>query len=130
MQVNGLNHINIVTGDMAATTAFYESLFGMVAGPIPVAPPGFDGRWISDAQGNPIIHVQAYNAERHGELKVGLGGALDHIALTCAGFADTQQRCDELGIPFRINDSQFGKLRQIFVTDPNGVSLELNFSGD
>ncbi len=130
MQVNGLNHINIVTGDMAATTAFYEGLFGMVVGPIPVAPPGFDGRWISDAGGNPIIHVQAYNADRHGELKTGLGGALDHIALTCAGFADTQQRCDDLGIAFRVNDRQFGDLRQIFVTDPNGVSLELNYLGD
>jgi catechol 2,3-dioxygenase-like lactoylglutathione lyase family enzyme len=130
MQVNGLNHINIITGDMAATVGFYDALLGMTAHPIPAAPAGFDGRWIADAAGNPIIHVQAFNPERHGELKTGLGGALDHVALTCEGFEATKARCDELGIAYRVNDRQFGNLRQVFVSDPNGVSLELNFPGD
>jgi catechol 2,3-dioxygenase-like lactoylglutathione lyase family enzyme len=130
MQVNGLNHINIVTGDLGATVDFYDRLLGMTAQPIPVAPPGFDGRWISDAEGNPIIHVQAYNPDRHGELKTGLGGALDHVALTCAGFESTKTRCEELGIAYRVNDRMFGNLRQVFVTDPNGVLLELNFPSD
>ncbi len=130
MQVNGVNHINIVTGNLAATCEFYEALLEMKAEPIPVAPPGFDGRWISDAQGNPIVHVQAYNAERHGDLKTGLGGALDHVALTCAGFDATKARCDELGIEYRVNDRMFGNVRQVFVTDPNGIALELNYPGD
>ena len=130
MQVNGVNHINIVTGDMAATCEFYEKLLDMKAHPIPVAPPGFKGCWISDAQGNPIVHVQSWNAERHGALKTGLGGALDHVALTCTGFDATKARCDELGIAYRVNDRQFGDLRQVFVEDPNGVSLELNYPGD
>jgi catechol 2,3-dioxygenase-like lactoylglutathione lyase family enzyme len=130
MQVLGVNHINIVAGDLAATCEFYEQLLGMHAQPIPVAPPGFDGCWITDAQGNPIVHVQAHNAERHGELKRGLNGALDHVSLTCEGFADTKARCEALGIEYRVNDRQFGDLRQVFVLDPNGVSLELNYPGD
>ena len=130
MQVNGLNHINIVAGDLEATVAFYESVLDMTATPIPVAPPGFNGRWISDAQGNPIVHVQGFDPERHGELRTGLNGALDHVALTCTGFDATRQRCEQLGIGYRVNDRQFGDLRQVFVTDPNGISLELNFPGD
>lgn len=130
MQVQGLNHINIVTGDMAATEAFYADLLGMTSQPLPMAPAGFSGRWISDADGNPIIHVQAHNPERHGELRTGLGGALDHVALTCTGFEATKARCESLGIVYRVNDRQFGNLRQVFVSDPNGVSLELNFPGD
>ncbi len=129
MQVNGLNHINIVTGDLDATVRFYDDVLGMKSQPIPMAPPGFKGCWISDAQGNPIVHVQAYNAERHGELKSGLGGALDHVALTCVGFSETLERCTDRGIDHRVSDRQFGDLRQVFVTDPNGVSLELNFPG-
>ncbi len=130
MQVQGLNHINIVTGDLEATVRFYDDLLGMKAQVNPFAMAGFDGRWICDAGGMPIVHVQAFNPERHGELKSGMGGALDHVSFTCAGFAATKARCDELGVEYRVNDRQFGDLRQVFVTDPNGVSLELNFPGD
>jgi len=130
MQVRGVNHINIVTGDLDGTVRFYESVLGMQSALIPVPIPNFRGCWISDAEGSPIVHVQAHNPERHGELKTGMGGALDHVSLTCTGFAETMARCDELGVEYRVNDRQFGDLRQVFVTDPNGVSLELNFPGD
>ena len=56
--------------------------------------------------------------------------ALDHVALTCSGFDATKARCEELGIEYRVNDRQFGDLRQVFVLDPNDINLELNFPGD
>lgn len=130
MQVNGVNHINIVAADLAKTVEFYETVLGMKAQEIPVAIPGFNGRWIFDHQSQPIIHVQGYNPERHGELKSREAGAIDHVSLTCVGFADTKARCEELGVPYRVNDRQFGNLRQVFITDPDNVSLELNFAGD
>lgn len=130
MQVNGLNHINIVTADMAATVAFYESVLGMQAKPLPMAPAGFNGRWICDSGGQPIIHVQAYNQDRHGPPRSGPSGTIDHVALTCADFDGTKQRCEELGVDYRVNDRNFGDLRQVFVTDPNDINLELNFAGE
>ena len=130
MQINGLNHVNIVAKDLAETVEFYETVLGMKAQPIPVAPPGFDGRWICDSQSQPIFHVQAYNAERHGAIQSGVIGSIDHVALTCVDFAGTKARCAELGVPYRVNDRQFGDLRQVFVTDPNNINLELNFAGD
>ncbi len=130
MQVNGVNHINIVAADLNKTVEFYESVLGMKAQEIPVAIPGFNGRWIFDNLGQPIIHVQGYNPERHGELKSGPTGSIDHVSLTCVGFADTKQRCEDLGVAYRVNDRQFGDLRQVFITDPDNVSLELNFAGD
>ncbi len=131
MQVKGLNHINIVTADLAATVTFYETVLGMKARELPMAlPPGFDGRWICDSQDQPIIHVQAYNPDRHGPTPSGPGGTIDHVALNCADFAGTRQRCDDLGVDYRVNDRQFGEIRQVFVTDPNAINLELNFAGD
>ena len=130
MRINGVNHVNIVATDLAKTVEFYETVLGMTAKPIPVAPPGFDGRWICDSEDQPIFHVQAFNAERHGAIQSGVIGSIDHVALTCEGFLSTQQRCEELGVPFRVNDRQFGNLRQVFVTDPNNINLELNFAGD
>jgi len=130
MQVTGLNHINIVTSDMARTVEFYESLLGMKQQRIPMATAGFSGCWIADSQGQPIIHVQAYNPERHGAERGGPTGKIDHIALSCEGFEDTRRRCEALGIDHKVNDRQYGNLRQVFVTDPNEISLELNFAED
>lgn len=130
MQVNGVNHINIIAADLEKTVAFYETVLGMKAQPMPIAMPGFNGRWIYDSQGQPIIHAQAFNAERHGGISPGVSGSIDHVSLTCVGFADTQARCRELGVEYRVNDGQYGALRQVFITDPDKVSLELNFAGD
>ena len=130
MRVNGLNHVNIVDSDIDRTVQFYQTVLGMRAEPIPMAPAGFDGRWIYDEDGQPIIHVQAYNAERHGAPGGGKTGAIDHVALTCSDFAGMLRRCEDMGIDHRVNDRQFGDLRQVFITDPDNVSLELNFPGD
>jgi len=130
MQVRGLNHINIVTADLDGTVDFYRSLLGMEAQTPPMAPVGFTGRWICDSHGQAIIHVQAYNPDRHGLAPGEPNGTIDHVALTCADFDGTKRRCDELGVEYRVNDRQFGDLRQVFVTDPNNVKLELNFADE
>ena len=130
MKVNGLNHVNIVAGDIKKTIEFYETVLGMQAREIPMAPAGFGGRWIFDEQDQPIIHVQVYNPERHGARQEGPTGSIDHVALTCSDFDGMLRRCEELGLEYRVNDRQYGDLRQVFVTDPDNVLLELNFPGD
>ncbi|MEO6091476.1 MAG: VOC family protein [Novosphingobium sp.] len=132
MQVNGLNHVNIVAADIDATVRFYETLLGMPAEPTPNMPAGYAGRWIRDANAQPVIHLQAHNPERHGPRADPLPptGSIDHVSLTCEGFAAMLERCEELGVPYRVNDRQFEGLRQVFITDPNNVQLELNFTGD
>ena len=52
------------------------------------------------------------------------------MALVCEGFEETKRRCENMGLAYRVNDRQFGRLRQVFVQDPNNVTLELNFAGD
>jgi catechol 2,3-dioxygenase-like lactoylglutathione lyase family enzyme len=131
MPINGLNHVNIITTDLPATVAFYETVLGMEAKELPMAlPPGFDGRWIADSHGAPIIHLQAYNPDRHALRPGEPNGTIDHVALTCGDFDGIKARCEELGVAYRVNDRQVANLRQIFVTDPNGVVLELNFAGE
>jgi catechol 2,3-dioxygenase-like lactoylglutathione lyase family enzyme len=131
MTVEGLNHINIVARDMDATARFYAEVLGMEVDTRPGVPANYKGCWISDTAGRPIVHVQQHNPERHGPVEDHLQrmGALDHVALSCSGFDEVRARCEELGVPTRINDGNYG-LRQIFVTDPDGVVLELNFGPD
>lgn len=131
MPVKGVNHVNIIADDLDETCRFYGDLLGFERGETPGAAMGFKGAWLLDDAGQPIIHLMAFHEERHaGRDRGPATGAIDHVAFTCEDFAGTLRRCAELGVEHKVNDRQFGDLRQIFVTDPNNVSLELNFPGD
>ncbi|MDR2858453.1 MAG: VOC family protein [Novosphingobium sp.] len=131
MPVNGVNHVNIIASDLDETCRFYENLLGFKRGETPGTAMGFKGAWLLDATDRPIIHLMAFHSERHAGLDRGSAtGSIDHVAFTCEDFTGTLQRLQELGLEHRVNDRQFADLRQIFVTDPNNVALELNFAGD
>ena len=133
MQVNGLDHINIVAADVDRTVRFFETVLGLQAKPVPTMPTAFKGRWIYDRHHHPIVHVQPHDPQRHGVLDDGeraTTGAIDHVALRCEDFDGMVRRCMELGLPYKILEHKSIGLRQIFVTDPNNILFELNFSGD
>lgn len=131
MQVKGLDHVNIIANDLDETASFYEKLLGFRRGETPGTAMGFKGAWLLDAADRPIIHLMAFHQDRHAGLDRGSAtGSIDHVALACQDFAGTLRRCDDLGIAHSVNDRKYGDLRQIFVTDPNNVKLELNFTGD
>jgi catechol 2,3-dioxygenase-like lactoylglutathione lyase family enzyme len=131
MAVQGLDHVNIIAADLEETARFYESVLGFRYGGRP-SEMNFSGGWLYDQNDRPIIHVMTFDPERHGgqERHTMPTGSIDHVALACEGFADTVRRCEELGIAHRVNDRKYGNFSQIFVTDPNNVTLELNFAGD
>jgi catechol 2,3-dioxygenase-like lactoylglutathione lyase family enzyme len=131
MTVRGLDHVNIIAADLDETARFYESVLGFRYGGRP-AEMNFAGGWLYDEDDRPIIHVMTFDPKRHGEgdRQAMPTGSIDHVALACEDFAGMVRRCEELGIDHRVNDRKYGGLRQVFVTDPNNVSLELNFLGD
>ncbi len=124
----GLEHVNIVAADIGVTCAFYERLLDMEARPIPVMP-DYPGRWIYDRSDSPIIHVQVHNPERHGPLGEARAstGAIDHVAIACDDFEGMMQRCEEMGLDYRVAELPGADFRQLFVNDPDNVLLELNF---
>ncbi len=54
-------------------------------------------------------------------------GVIDHIAFGSRGFDAIKQHLTRKGVPFRVNEVPNSSRRQIFVTDPNNVLIELNF---
>jgi hypothetical protein len=50
------------------------------------------------------------------------------LPLPAADFAAMQQHLTAVGVPFRAVQVPGGELWQIFVSDPNGVMLELNYT--
>lgn len=127
MPVTGLDHVNIVTTDLEGTKRFYKDLLGLVDGDTSSLPPGLNPNWLADPSGRSIIHLQRFDPARHAE-PGGATAAVDHVALECTDFEGMQARCEALGVAYRtgLGGATF---RQLLVTDPNNVRLELNFRG-
>lgn len=133
MGVETLDHVNIVTDDLAATVAFYRDLLGLDPRdpPAPLEPELI--QWLHDAGGRPIFHLvdRVRNARKGGYAnKVGgQTGSVDHVALNCTGLEAMRARLDAAGIDYRMSGISGIGLVQLFVRDPNNVLLELNFRG-
>ncbi len=128
MHVNGIDHFNIRTRDLDRLCEFYTKVLGLEIGDRP--PFDSPGVWLY-AGGHPILHV---GVARDGN---GNGGRdsdsdntlpLDHIALEAEGLADAVKRLDGAGIEYRMFDVPGREMKQIFVRDPDGVTIELNFT--
>lgn len=133
MQVNGLDHVNIITRDLDGTAAFYERLFDLKRGESPGAAMGFKGAWMFDASGNAIVHLVWKDPSREfgAEHEPGtVTGAVHHVAFRCQGYDSTLERLKAMSIDYRTNEIASIHLRQIFVRDPNNINLELNFPGN
>ncbi|MCK5365562.1 MAG: VOC family protein [Gammaproteobacteria bacterium] len=124
MRVNGIDHFNIRTRDLDRLCEFYTKVLGLEIGERP--PFDSPGVWLY-AGGHPILHVGIAgdsNSDSDGDNTL----PLDHIALETEGLADAVARLDGAGIEYRMFDVPGREMKQIFVRDPDGVTIELNFT--
>lgn len=133
MQVNALDHVNIITDKLDDTCRFYHELLGLERrdAPPPLTPQ--TAQWLYDKADKPILHInstdciRAYDRAVHpGELT----GAVHHVALNCTGYDEVIRRIEARGMDYQTNLVAAIGLRQVFTADPNNVLLELNFFGD
>jgi catechol 2,3-dioxygenase-like lactoylglutathione lyase family enzyme len=122
----GLNHINIgcSASELPAIERFYGDVLSLRRG----FRPAFlnDGLWLYHGE-RPIVHVVArfpdgWNHEPH-------RGGFDHIAFSMTGAAEVRERLERLGYTFEqqnVPEAGF----QIFLCDPAGNKVELNFPGN
>jgi catechol 2,3-dioxygenase-like lactoylglutathione lyase family enzyme len=129
--VEALDHVNIITADVEGSARFYAELFGLEPrdGPPPLT--HATARWMYDAAGRAVLHINSLDCPRtyDREVRPGPTGALHHVALRCRGFEELRARLMNRGLEHQLNEVTAVSLRQIFVLDPNGVLLELNFFG-
>jgi catechol 2,3-dioxygenase-like lactoylglutathione lyase family enzyme len=126
MPIGGIEHINIWAVDLDATIAFYRDVLEMQPGDRP--PFDFPGAWLY-AGGQPVIHLvgpRASDANRPPR-RAQPTGQIDHVALAATGLPAMRARLRDHGLAFREQVVPRDGVTQIFITDPNGVVLELNF---
>jgi len=133
MKVNALDHVNIITDDLAGTIRFFVEMFDLDVRDAPPPLPPEHYQWLYDDNNRAIFHINSKSAPQAFQRETPRGpatGAIHHVALACTGHAGFVARLTEHGIDFRTNDIPSVNLRQIFFSEPNGVLLELNFFGD
>ncbi len=122
MATEGLNHINIAapTELLARVRDFYVDVVGLRDGSRPEF--GIRGYWLYAGE-NAVVHLMVKDGPQQGPAK----GFLDHIAFTCSDLEGMEQRLAGLGVAYRKNDFRQNGIIQLFIEDPTGLGVELNF---
>lgn len=137
MSLSTLDHCSIRTVKLAETCAFYTDVLGMVDG----ARPDFDfpGHWLYIGD-RPVVHLVGVNPDDPSGLQEYLGGpidaetlqgsgAFDHLAFRAEDPQALIARLKAKGYPYRERQVPGMDLFQVFVEDPNGITVELNYWG-
>ena len=137
MPLDRIDHFSIRTLKLEETRTFYENAMGMEAGGRPPLP--FPGYWLYLGD-HAVIHLIGIDEnnpeglnEYLGEVNVtelSGGGAVDHLAFRASGSKDLIDRLKNLNVSYRERMVEEMNLFQLFVEDPNNITLELNYWDD
>ena len=134
MPISHIEHFLIAATDMDRTRDWYCSVLGMQVGWHPDF--GFPVCWLY-LGGRDVVHI-SQSAQRASQRQraylggtaqdMGAGtGAIDHIAFHATGLAETMAHLRGAGVEFKERRANGQALYQLFMFDPNGIKVELNF---
>ena len=132
MPIHSLNHFFIRAHDLELTKTFFQEMLGFEVMPRPDFP--FPGYWMG-INGSIQVHMGPSNIPNREKYYIGTPadavngqtGVIDHVAFLAEepnGFID---KFVKNKISFRPRYFPESNLYQLFITDPNGVMIELNF---
>jgi len=119
MPIDGLDHVNVRTDDLARARRFYRDVLGLREGERPPFPA--PGAWLY-AGDAPVVHLVEDASAQPGST-----APLDHVAFRAHDLAAVVRRLEAAGIPFDYHEVPGRDACQVFVRDPDGVRIELAF---
>jgi catechol 2,3-dioxygenase-like lactoylglutathione lyase family enzyme len=134
MPLHHLEHFLIQTEDLENTKDWYVDVLGMRVGPAPDFKFPVYWLYVGDTD---VLHLTTGGVQVSENRKKYLGqqstattgsGVLDHVAFRATGLLEMIDHLKRKGVAFqerRVNDQG---LYQLFLIDPNGVKIELNFA--
>jgi catechol 2,3-dioxygenase-like lactoylglutathione lyase family enzyme len=134
MALTELNHYLLVARDLEKTKDFYCDVLGFELADRPDF--GFPGYWLQ-VNGKICVHLASREPNKirdtfllkiHGENDKG-SGSVDHIAFLADDPQGVQSRIKKSGSKMHFRSFPESKLYQIFLKDPDDVTIELNFLG-
>ena len=134
MPLTSLEHCAIRTVKLEETKDFYTEALGLRIGDRPDFP--FPGYWLYLGD-TAVVHLVGIDPDDPQGLIDTLGdvdidsldgtGSFDHVAFNASDAPELLDRLKRLGVPLRERRVPSLKLFQIFVDDPNGVTIEVNY---
>ena len=135
MPLTELNHYLLVARNLERTKKFYQDVLGLQLAERPDF--GFPGYWLS-VNGEICVHLasQAPNKirdtfllKKHPKGTRG-SGSVDHIAFLAQNPTEVRSRIQKHKVQMHFRSFPDAKLFQIFLKDPDDVTIELNFLGE
>jgi catechol 2,3-dioxygenase-like lactoylglutathione lyase family enzyme len=134
MPIHHLEHFLLQCADIEATADWYVRVLGLRDGDhpdfkIPV-------KWLY-AEDRDVIHITEGGASVSENRMKYLGqqstalegtGVIDHVAFRTTGLKDMMARLHQEKVKYTTRRADDQALFQIFLFDPNGVKIELNFA--
>ena len=133
MSLNRFEHVLVLSDRPKVTRDFYVKVLGLKDGYRPPFP--FPGHWLYLGS-TPCIHLagkianagQAYYLDQKKAPKINGGtGPIDHIAFVAHDLAGTKRKLKRHKLEIRERVVPEQNMVQLFVKDPNDITIELNF---
>jgi catechol 2,3-dioxygenase-like lactoylglutathione lyase family enzyme len=134
MPLSHIEHFLIQTADMEGTRDWYVRVLGMEVGPNPDFK--FPVCWLY-LDGRDIVHITEGGAKAGENRKKYVGqesvathgtGVLDHIAFRATGLKAMLEHLRAEKVDFKQRQVNDQGLYQLFMFDPNGIKIELNYA--
>jgi catechol 2,3-dioxygenase-like lactoylglutathione lyase family enzyme len=134
MPVTELNHFLIRANDLERTKDFYCRVLGLEVMPRPDFP--FPGYWLG-TNGKIQVHMaqagvpnsQLYYLGSPKNAAKDNSGVIDHVAFLATDPDGFVKHLKAQGVPCRPRNFPESQLYQLFIKDPDGLTIELNFFG-
>lgn len=129
MSIVGLSHFNITAPRelLERVRDFYVEVLGLAVGERPAFTR--EGFWLY-AGAEPLVHLTACEADHARAGSAGAPGFFDHVAFSSSGLPGVLERLRRYGVPYELAEVPSLGQVQVFLRDPAGVGVELNFVGE
>jgi catechol 2,3-dioxygenase-like lactoylglutathione lyase family enzyme len=138
MTITRLAHYAIRTADLEASRRFYTDVMGFRVGYRPPFP--FPGIWLYQGEDQSefgIVHIIGVDRDNPKGLEGYWGidsnkprsgaGSFDHIAFVAKDWPQMRTRCQAHPVDYVERSVPELGLHQVFLVDPSGITLELNY---
>lgn len=127
MQVNALDHVNVITSDLERSCALGHGC--RPRWPAAADPAERPVDVLRGPRDRPHQYRGTARAPSTARSNPALTGAVHHVALSCSGHDELIARIEALGLPYQANFVVSIGLRQVFVADPDNASRPTTFWG-